>query len=397
MDRDWMYKALHTSEIYAAGVQSFLSVAEANRVKKRSRPICCPCSVCQTFQYFEDITEIEAHLFENGLMPRYDCWSTHGESLAAFSTSSTANDATYNDDASNLNSTYNDSSNLDENDNHLNGPDDNLNEMLHDMETNMGDDKIENLQHLFEDVEKPLYTGSRLNKLDAVLNLSNLKSKNGWSDKSFTELLVFLHDRMLPEDNELPILTYRAKKLMCPMGLEVERIHACPNNCILYRKRYENEHKCVVCGASRYKQKKDSDEVDDDEVKKKRPPAKMLWYLPIIPRLKRLFSNEKEAKLLRWHSDERVIDGKLKHIADSPQWRTIDNKYPEFGKETRNIRFGLSSDGFNPFGGMSSIYSIWPVLLCIYNLPPWLCMKRKYIMMSLLIQGPKQPGNNIDV
>ncbi|KAD4177998.1 hypothetical protein E3N88_26589 [Mikania micrantha] len=46
---------------------------------------------------------------------------------------------------------------------------------------------------------------------------------------------------------------------------------------------------------------------------------------------------------------------------------------------------------------MSSRHSTWPVLLCIYNLPPWLCMKRKYIMMSLLIQGPKQPGNDIDV
>ncbi|KAD3338451.1 hypothetical protein E3N88_33972 [Mikania micrantha] len=46
---------------------------------------------------------------------------------------------------------------------------------------------------------------------------------------------------------------------------------------------------------------------------------------------------------------------------------------------------------------MSSRHSTWPVLLCIYNLPPWLCMKRKYIMMTLLIQGPKQPGNDIDV
>nr|GEY73606.1 hypothetical protein [Tanacetum cinerariifolium] len=53
--------------------------------------------------------------------------------------------------------------------------------------------------------------------------------------------------------------------------------------------------------------------------------------------------------------------------------------------------------GINQFGNMSSHYSTWPVLLCMYNLPPWLCMKRKYIMMSLLISIPKQPGNDIDV
>ena len=33
----------------------------------------------------------------------------------------------------------------------------------------------------------------------------------------------------------------------------------------------------------------------------------------------------------------------------------------------------------------------------MFNLPSWLCMKRKYMMMPVLIQGPKQPGNDIDV
>jgi len=225
--------------------------------------------------------------------------------------------------------------------------------------------------------------------------LFNLKAKHRWSDKSFTDLLVLLHD-MLPKDNELPVSLYQAKKLMCPMGLEVERIHACPNDCILYRNEFEKSHKCVRCGALRYKNTSKTGEYDDD-VTKNGPPAKLLWYFPIIPRLKRLFSNEKEAKLLRWHSDERINDGKIRHVADSSQWRYINRKYVDFGNEVRNIRFGLSSDGINPFGNQSSRHSTWPVLLCIYNLPPWLCMKRKYIMMSLLIQGPKQPGNNIDV
>ena len=33
----------------------------------------------------------------------------------------------------------------------------------------------------------------------------------------------------------------------------------------------------------------------------------------------------------------------------------------------------------------------------MFNLPPWLCLKRKFIMMSVLIEGPKEPGNDIDV
>jgi hypothetical protein len=51
----------------------------------------------------------------------------------------------------------------------------------------------------------------------------------------------------------------------------------------------------------------------------------------------------------------------------------------------------------NPFGEQSCSHNTWPITLCIYNLPPWLCMKRKFIMMPVLIQGPKQPGNVIDV
>jgi len=35
--------------------------------------------------------------------------------------------------------------------------------------------------------------------------------------------------------------------------------------------------------------------------------------------------------------------------------------------------------------------------LIIYNLPFWLVMKRKYMMLSMMISRSKQPGNDIDV
>ncbi|GJY64928.1 leucine-rich repeat protein [Tanacetum coccineum] len=63
---------------------------------------------------------------------------------------------------------------------------------------------------------------------------------------------------------------------------------------------------------------------------------------------------------------------------------------------THNVRLGLSADGFNPFGNLSSSYIIWPVFVVPYNLPPWKCMKDPYMFMSMLILGPKTP-TNIDV
>jgi hypothetical protein len=46
-----------------------------------------------------------------------------------------------------------------------------------------------------------------------------------------------------------------------------------------------------------------------------------------------------------------------------------------FAKDARNIRLGLASDGFNPFGMQNVTYTTWPVILIPYNLPPWLLEK----------------------
>jgi hypothetical protein len=75
----------------------------------------------------------------------------------------------------------------------------------------------------------------------------------------------------------------------------------------------------------------------------------------------------------------------------------VDKIFSTFADDARNIRFGLSTDGMNPFGEQSNSHSTWPVTLCIYNLTPWLCMKRKFITMPVLIPGPKKSGNDIEV
>src|SRR5436190_20896305 len=125
----------------------------------------------------------------------------------------------------------------------------------------------------------------------------------------------------------------------------------------------------------------------------------IMWYLPMIARLKRLFSNPRDSKLMSWHFEQarNKTDELLRHPSDASQWRKIDTIHPRFGEEARNVRFALSTDGMNPFVDMSSSYSTWPVVLSILNIPSWLCMKRKYLMLSILIQGPKQPENDIDV
>ncbi|KAL8091929.1 hypothetical protein AgCh_034267 [Apium graveolens] len=72
-------------------------------------------------------------------------------------------------------------------------------------------------------------------------------------------------------------------------------------------------------------------------------------------------------------------------------------KNPRYALEPRNVRLGLSIDGFNPFGHSAVPYSCWPVIVTSNNLPHWMCMKQPYMFLSFMIPGPTSPGKNLDV
>ena len=113
-----------------------------------------------------------------------------------------------------------------------------------------------------------------------------------------------------------------AKKLLSgkentlPDGYGVPEDSCMPNDCILYKNKCEEMHNYPRCRVPWYKMM-DDDECSSDESTKKGPPAKVLWYLPIIPRFKRLFANADDTKDLTWHADGRNCDGMLCHPADS--------------------------------------------------------------------------------
>ena len=89
--------------------------------------------------------------------------------------------------------------------------------------------------------------------LHFVLELLILKAKYGWSDCNFNDLLHLL-SWVLPQPNSVLANTYLAKKVMSPLTMGVEKIHACPNHCILFHgKTFKSLDKCPQCGASRYK------------------------------------------------------------------------------------------------------------------------------------------------
>ena len=100
---------------------------------------------------------------------------------------------------------------------------------------------------------------------------------------------------------------------------------------------------------------------------------------------------------MRWHHENASKDEIMRHSVDTPAWKSIDSKWPNFSNDPRNVRLAMVVDGFHAFGNLSSSHSVWRVVLVTYNLMPWLCMKMSFCLLSLLIPGPKKLGNDIDV
>ncbi|XP_020243280.1 uncharacterized protein LOC109821506 [Asparagus officinalis] len=208
-------------------------------------------------------------------------------------------------------------------------------------------------------------------------------------------LLQFLNEELLPGESTLPNSYDEAKKLIRDLGLSYEKIDSCPFSCMLFWKSEEGLDTCQRCGASRWKLDKHGKEIKRKSNGKK-IPQKTLRYFPLKPRLQRLYMSSKTASDMRWHHERQVEDGVMRHPADSKAWKNFNELHESFAKEPRNVRLGLACDGFQPFTNSKVSYSIWPVLLVPYNLPPWMCMKQSNFILSMLIPGLTGPGDAID-
>ena len=100
---------------------------------------------------------------------------------------------------------------------------------------------------------------------------------------------------------------------------------------------------------------------------------------------------------MKWHANSQKIDRIIRHLADFEAWKLFIGKYVKFTSDPRNVKLGLLVDGFNPYGIISTSHNTWLVVLVPCNLPPWMCMKRSSLILSLVIPSPTSLGIAIDV
>ncbi|KAH7836834.1 hypothetical protein Vadar_006216 [Vaccinium darrowii] len=238
MDRSWMLMDRRSRE-YEDGVEQFLNFAAIHATNFES--IRCPCMVCGNFRS-QLIPEIRNHLFVNGIDKSYRTWVWHGEPITSEASQRVnPRDFSYHE----VNSS----------------PLQDAQDAVEMVEAAFNDctSDLKEFKKLIEDAEKPLYPSCTKTKLATLVRFYKLKASNALTNKAFTELLTIVGE-IFPESHQLSSSTYEAGKTMAALGMEYEKIHACPNDCILYRKEFKDATSCPTCNTSRWKLKKNSTE-----------------------------------------------------------------------------------------------------------------------------------------
>ena len=173
-----------------------------------------------------------------------------------------------------------------------------------------------------------------------------------------------------------PLTCREAHQLLVELAVEYKQIHSCKNDCILYRGEYQNKKEFIVWKEKRYR----------TDVQIPIVPNKVLRQMPIIPRIQRMFRCKSLAQLMDWHAKNRSKDGFMRIPADCKAMKHIEEKWPgKFKDEPRSIRFGLAIDGVCPFSSMSVTRTIWPVGLTVYNIPPWMSVRKEHLLLNLIV------------
>nr|CAE02226.2 OSJNBb0015C06.4 [Oryza sativa Japonica Group] len=255
MDRRWMYYAHCSSTEYREGVTEFVTFAKNDRKSRMSMHMLCLCRNCKNEQMIVNSDEVHAHLIMNGFMKKYTCWTKHGEQEA---------------------------------------PDIAAEEVL--------DQDVENTAAAREGMFVPSPLGGETIYLDTQC------------------LSTMLHDIEDAEDNDRDFEKFSILRRT------------------IYRRRHMKRSKYYVRWAWRSEEfmhvrttafcitrntltwmsalsvgHQDTNEqiVKVKEVSQRgEAPTKVVWYLPIAERMKRMFANKEQAKLVRWNAEERKVNRK---------------------------------------------------------------------------------------
>ncbi|XP_068502114.1 uncharacterized protein [Phaseolus vulgaris] len=296
--RKWMYKRLdrnkHLIEEFREGVYEFLQyVISQEKFQEQGEMLRCPCIKCSC-KVFKYVDQVGWDLYQEGFMPNYYWWTNHGEELPQSPpmdvASSCYGTCEQREELGRFHQMVMD--HVGPSNAHCMQPESVIGSEY--MEENP-DLETRNFFNMLAAAQAPLWEGcENHSELSASLEALSLKSDYNMSEGCFNRM-VQLMGKTMPKDHRMVNNFFQAKKSVEKLGLGCTKIDCCPKGCMLYYR--EHCHKsitnCFICGMERYKT------VTRRGIEKKIVVKKM-WYFPIIPRLRRLYSSMATAPHMRW-------------------------------------------------------------------------------------------------
>jgi hypothetical protein len=215
--------------------------------------------------------------------------------------------------------------------------------------------KVQNFYRLLAASDEKVHDGTNLSTLQAVMRLMEMKSMYNFSNQCYNDIVKLIID-LIPMKHNMPKDLYPSKKIVVSLGMNYEKIDVCEKNFILFWKGHKNDTECMNYGRSRYMKVVNEDGISVTT----KVVVKELRYMPITPRRKQFFLSEEIVKQMRWHKkgkhDSEDSDIIL-HPVDDEAWQALDRFDPEFVRDPRRVRLGLSTDCFQHYSINSSLYS----------------------------------------
>jgi ABC-type bacteriocin/lantibiotic exporter with double-glycine peptidase domain len=143
-----------------------------------------------------------------------------------------------------------------------------------------------------------VHEGIDVTVLQAITCLMAMKSKYSFSNNCYNDIVKLIID-LIPSNHNMSKDLYHCKKIVAALGMNYQKIDACEDNCMLFWKENEKTTHCIHCSKSRYVVVLD----EDGNMVTTNVPIKQLRYMPITPRLKRLFLNQETVKQMMWHKE----------------------------------------------------------------------------------------------
>ncbi|CAL9025546.1 unnamed protein product [Prunus brigantina] len=154
----------------------------------------------------------------------------------------------------------------------------------------MDNAEFKQYEKLLKNVNQELYPGCEsFSVLAAIVELMHGKIKYHMLNLCFNYFLG-IFKRMLPTDNYF-------------LGM-------------LFYKEHEMLDTCPIRNESRFKM--------TSQNRTTKIPQKVMRYLPLKPKLQRLYTSTHTAVDMRWHKEKRIDDDVMQHHADGETWKEFD-------------------------------------------------------------------------